>query len=1411
MDIRQLLSPQIGPEPPAARQSGPGASSSNVKRKAITQASRAQIGGATTSNQTVASSKLNTHLHPSISRDASSSLDTSPRSRARRSPSLTSSSLQTLPMATHRQSHSPIAAPLSLPVTIQQQNRPIVSSRHNPATAGMDALANVASIAQAQQAVQGSFRAPVTVYDTRELPETPDVTAIPALQKRESQEDVIAIQEVQRRARNSSVVPDDQIEKIAKLLSILLENPYAYQSHLELIALLHQSLIVYTTANVANQASDAMDHTATQPDPKSFPMLPDLRQARRLMSDRFAVGESLWIDWISDETLLASSLEQYVELIELCRRSIEEEPRSTRLWWIYATLMSRLSKGCLNSDGIDLPWSEEEKQLGQEIFSSQVVLDTWLQGAEKCRHDLQAGNMLWDAHVEMVVQSLDRSSERQRVDQLRDHFVSRLQQPHRTWDQTFQAFSSFVSNFYPPSEYERLMAKTNALASVAKNKLSARQRHEAEVLNAEQSGNRDEEWIAWNSYATWEANLPKKFFDIDLCCAVYERALLKLGYDSEIWEDYIYMIFEKADKGSKAVPVLPVLSRATRHCPWSGNLWAQYLLSAERGRLPYNDIEGIKHRATQMGVLDMGGVDEVLKVYVAWCGLLARQALSPQADEDDQDVAELGIRTAIESMKELGERKYGREYVADPTYRLERLYINYLNRVGLDDSARRVWEKLEQTWGSKRYQFWFRWYRWEMIRWGQTFDKSDGKENEPKRFERPRYATGILRKAVMKAPTLDNPEEVFEHFLTHCEDYEDADEVQDANKLIRKQKKILAQMRQREAEQAAKKAALQAQAEAATATQRARQPTVQAAHVSVPEPLSPNKRKRDGEEEVDESSEGNKRIRQDDREGSAVTTDQGNQELRGTVQNRPHRDREHNTIVVHNLPPDATELNVRRFFQECGQINSLKLVAGNTDSSSPQSTTATLEFETYDDVLAALTKNRKYFDAKGAREWQLDVRVLLRTTVWVTNFPELADEKWLREKFDPHGEIMELRLPSLKYNTARRFCYIQFRESQQAQTACDALDGKPLSIDDTEEPMKLVVKISDPTIKEDRKGALYEGREVYIKNIDWSATEHDLRQLFEKYGSIEKVRIPKNPQGKSKGFGYVSFSSLESARASLVVEGQKFKSRVLSVVIADPNPKNRKPQIKGSTWLSTDGQVHTSASASASRAASETPQHDDGDHADATSSIQSMDLDHEPRAPSAAADPLHPKSNKPTHHEIAARTISLLNLSDKVSAPQISKLCADLSLGPIKRVTLVPLHGGAKVEFEDEVLAGKAMMALEGQDVGGRAISVGPEERIREGKEFREEQAGERKGAASAAAKGMVPTSAMVRRPVAGMRGGGKLGVRRRGMIREGQGQGAVAKQGAGEEDSGGGVTDADTGKCKSNADFKAMIAGGKQ
>lgn len=63
-----------------------------------------------------------------------------------------------------------------------------------------------------------------------------------------------------------------------------------------------------------------------------------------------------------------------------------------------------------------------------------------------------------------------------------------------------------------------------------------------------------------------------------------------------------------------------------------------------------------------------------------------------------------------------------------------------------------------------------------------------------------------------------------------------------------------------------------------------------------------------------------------------------------------------------------------------------------------RSATASIEFDSKEDVLTAQTKDMKTFDNRA-----IEVQIGSRSTLYVCNFPPVADEVWIREKFEKVG------------------------------------------------------------------------------------------------------------------------------------------------------------------------------------------------------------------------------------------------------------------------------------------------------------------------------------------------------------------------------------------------------------------------
>ena len=85
---------------------------------------------------------------------------------------------------------------------------------------------------------------------------------------------------------------------------------------------------------------------------------------------------------------------------------------------------------------------------------------------------------------------------------------------------------------------------------------------------------------------------------------------------------------------------------------------------------------------------------------------------------------------------------------------------------------------------------------------------------------------------------------------------------------------------------------------------------------------------------------------------------------------------------------------------------------------------------------------------------------------------------------------------------------------------------------------------------------------IYVSNIAFTATTEDLRQLFEAYGTVDKVNIiTDRDTGQSRGFGFVEMPDSTAAKAAIQgANGKELAGRTLTVNEARPREPRREPR-----------------------------------------------------------------------------------------------------------------------------------------------------------------------------------------------------------------------------------------------------------
>jgi RNA recognition motif-containing protein len=1062
------------------------------------------------------------------------------------------------------------------------------------------------------------------------------------------------------------------------------------------------------------------------------------------------VGEDRWIDYVDQQLRGATDLESRVHVVELFREAVAAEPGSIRVWTAYCEYFWSLHVDC--QPGSDAGWPLEEQMLGRETFSLDDALKLWQEGYEAVQYRLNDSHELWNRWISLEMELLARTRTEQGVKRITYLFKNRLAVPHATWDETSQMFSSFLSE-YNRQSYEQEMLQVTEHARAAKKHYEQRETFELKLRAATKSDNADDYKDIMRHYLDWEMGQFKlknnDLLTFETCLGLYARALAGcLATDESIWINYTVLLSSthsdiragrvKNEALIRAIPnMLDTFRRAVLHVPWSGTAWARYMLSAEEAGLSFPDMESIKHAATNSSELDRDGMGAVLEMYSAWCGYLKRTAMNPSATEEAVDLAEIGLPAALEDVQHWGKRRYGDAYQGDPNYRLEKIYIQFLTeKKEAPEEARTLWERLSRKdIHANSYDFWLNYYLWEMV----VFASSKNRVRSPtpatlaQGLRVPSLATQVFIKALHRR-SLDWPERVMEVYLQHCNDYELPDTLRQALDTVHKTRKSVAKRREKEA----------AAAQAAYAQAAPQQP--EAATAAADESPS-SKRKREGSPGQGQ----NKRVKSEAPNGTERSYEEKQQALK--------RDRENTSVFISNLPPTTDQKKLRQYFRDYGHI--VKIDIRTEGEGEAARSTGLVEFQSPEEAQSALLKDGKYFGQDV-----VSVRPASGCTLFVTNYPPTAGEKYIRDLFKDCGKIFNVRFPSLKYNTKRRFCYVTFFDKDAAYAATK-LDGT--LIDDK---FKLQSKYSDPPARQQRSGAQAEEREIHVRNLHVDLTDDDVRSLFAKHGTVQDVRIQRDMGGKSHGTAFVDMETKEQAQAAIeALDKASYQNRVLTVELSKPKLKTTAVQ-----------RVTTSPSPG--------PGARDGE-GDEIMHDGSQQRDNERRKPAPA--------------DIRARTIAILDLPDTINDARARALVEPH--GEIVKLTLHPLHGGAAVEFASEAEAGKAALAIEGMEIeDGRKLRVGtlPElfRATGETRVDRMDQAGPAKpkdkkddAKAAATARALMPPPS--RRPTnlgAGRKGRGGLGFT---VARKNGAAAAVVADGAG------GVVDGSAGPTKEGIDAK--------
>ncbi|MQM02217.1 hypothetical protein Taro_034980 [Colocasia esculenta] len=174
--------------------------------------------------------------------------------------------------------------------------------------------------------------------------------------------------------------------------------------------------------------------------------------------------------------------------------------------------------------------------------------------------------------------------------------------------------------------------------------------------------------------------------------------------------------------------------------------------------------------------------------------------------------------------------------------------------------------------------------------------------------------------------------------------------------------------------------------------------------------------------------------------------------------------------------------------------------------------------------------------------------------LYVCNMPRSCDISDLLDIFSPYGTVQSVEVSRNPQTGDSRGCgFVTMSSILEAKGAMAALDGSELG------GREMRVKFSADMVSgrnsvatlstDSRKVIFYEGpHKVYVGNLSWFIQPEDLREYFSQFGTVVSVKLFRDKKsGKTRVYGFLSFSNVEEAKAAVSSTGKEFHGRPLLV------------------------------------------------------------------------------------------------------------------------------------------------------------------------------------------------------------------------------------------------------------------------